>query len=116
MVPAPYSAMTVVPCANAMGLANRHAGVTASMPANRKRTRFIGTSRDRSERGRPMAPPGDNFGQTMGGGLSGGSASDARCAGGLAGTRNDVTRVAGTSKDGMAPTVAVQLLRQTATL
>src|SRR6185295_3669920 len=80
MVPAPYSAITVVPCENAMGLAwmTSHAAARARhASADRAKkclNRFMGTPPTIVENGAPMrAAPAIN--QAIGGGLTGGSAT-----------------------------------------
>src|SRR4051812_47504041 len=73
MVPAPYSAMTVVPCEKAIGLACASEAVPASMqPANAIRNRFMGTLQRRSAM-RSTIRPRLWMVQAIGGGLRGGS-------------------------------------------
>src|SRR5688572_15346707 len=116
MVPAPYSAMTVVPCAKAMGFAPAVTGsnASASTPTSIEKNRFMEPSENsikdprRSDNGRERT-----IDQRIGGGFSGGSEREMSGAGGSASTRSETARTF--SENGMlgaATPASVQETRQ----
>src|SRR6187397_154776 len=113
MVPAPYSAITVVPCENAIGLASASVLPSDSATAAAVRLNLFMNPPDASRRARAHASAHgtDQGSQAIGGGLSGGS-NTRECAvtiGRL--TRGESAWTWDTETDAVIPKAALQAAR-----
>src|SRR6185503_8238774 len=118
IVPAPYSAMTVVPCANAIGFANVVDVTTPSANAPVIFNRFMTNPPNDDDRKQPArahaTPAVDGLSQRIGGGLRGGSSMAPAVSTSLVTGAAVVFAISGRSSDGMAPTWAVHAARHDA--
>src|SRR6188472_2780254 len=116
MVPAPYSAITVVPCENAIGLASASVLTkNSSAVAAVQLTLFMNPpDANRRVRTHVSGHGTDQDGQAIGGGFSGGS-NRRECAATIGRlTRIESARTGDTESDEMMPKAALQAARHAA--